>query len=230
MLRCAESFFGHWRKLAAGRLWVTTAWPAEAAPMAGTTYATCESSEAIEFYQRAVDEPGRPCRLLSRRISSVKSSPGKSLSADWNSRDMNIRAIFSTYTELCWKSDRLHRMRKSDGAVVAGILQAGARFSRLEFSIACNHCVGRQHEIARRSGILTPEMRWPAIVAEVVPEVAGLSEARRMSLSSAKYRRATQLPLPSKLQIHCESSNENAACLGSRPMPRLIRCMNWARV
>ena len=51
---------------------------------------------------------------------------------------------------------------------------ATPRLGRLGFSVACTQAVARQHSIARGRGILFPEVLWPSIVAEVLPEFARL--------------------------------------------------------
>jgi FMN phosphatase YigB (HAD superfamily) len=50
-------------------------------------------------------------------------------------------------------------------------LQTAPRFTRLEFAIRCNHVVARFHEAARALGIQWPEVDWPRVVVEVVPEL-----------------------------------------------------------
>jgi putative hydrolase of the HAD superfamily len=40
--------------------------------------------------------------------------------------------------------------------------------------VACNRVIARQHEAARAQGILWPEVHWPSVVAEVLPESARL--------------------------------------------------------
>ena len=48
------------------------------------------------------------------------------------------------------------------------------RLSRLHFSSACNQVIVRHHEAARVRGIPWPEVRWPSVVTEVMPELAQL--------------------------------------------------------
>lgn len=57
------------------------------------------------------------------------------------------------------------------------LLGGEPRLSRLGFSIACQQVIARQHEAARARGIRWPEVHWPSVVREVLPEVAGLPEA-----------------------------------------------------
>ena len=49
-------------------------------------------------------------------------------------------------------------------------------FSRHEFSIASSRVIDRQHEAARSRGIPWPEVHWPSVVTDVVPELAELSQ------------------------------------------------------
>jgi putative hydrolase of the HAD superfamily len=46
--------------------------------------------------------------------------------------------------------------------------------NRLGFSVAAASVVARHHAAARARGIAWPEVNWPAVVAEVLPEVARL--------------------------------------------------------
>lgn len=49
------------------------------------------------------------------------------------------------------------------------------RLPRLDFAVACNRIIGQQHDASRARGIPHPEILWPAIVREVVPELRILS-------------------------------------------------------
>jgi FMN phosphatase YigB (HAD superfamily) len=55
------------------------------------------------------------------------------------------------------------------------LLRAEPRLSRLQFSIASSQVIARHHKAAQARGILWPEVHWPAVVDEVLPEVAQLS-------------------------------------------------------
>jgi FMN phosphatase YigB (HAD superfamily) len=55
------------------------------------------------------------------------------------------------------------------------LLGAEPPLTRLNFAVACNKVIARHHEAARARGISWPEVHWPSIVAEVVPELARLS-------------------------------------------------------
>lgn len=48
------------------------------------------------------------------------------------------------------------------------------RLSRLEFSVACSRVIARHHGQAQARGIAYPEINWPSIVGEVLPELRAL--------------------------------------------------------
>jgi len=47
--------------------------------------------------------------------------------------------------------------------------------NRLDFSVASSRVIAQHHETARARGIPWPEVHWPSIVTEVLPELAQLS-------------------------------------------------------
>jgi putative hydrolase of the HAD superfamily len=47
--------------------------------------------------------------------------------------------------------------------------------SRLSFSVASSQVIARHHQAARARGIRWPEVHWPSVVAEVLPELAQLA-------------------------------------------------------
>jgi putative hydrolase of the HAD superfamily len=53
------------------------------------------------------------------------------------------------------------------------------RLNRLEFAMACDQVIARHHEAARARGIPWPEVRWPSVVDEVVPELSRLPASDR---------------------------------------------------
>src|SRR5215468_1474699 len=53
------------------------------------------------------------------------------------------------------------------------------RLSRLEFSVACNQAIAQRHAAARARGIAFPEIGWPAVVTEVLPEFSKLDARAR---------------------------------------------------
>jgi FMN phosphatase YigB (HAD superfamily) len=56
------------------------------------------------------------------------------------------------------------------------LLHIDPPLGRLDFSAVCSQVVARHHEIAKARGIVWPEICWPAIVTEVLPELAALSQ------------------------------------------------------
>lgn len=59
------------------------------------------------------------------------------------------------------------------------LLPAPARLTLGEFSAACTTIVAREHAAARRAGIAFPEIFWPDVTTEAIPELAGLSVTAR---------------------------------------------------
>jgi len=55
----------------------------------------------------------------------------------------------------------------------------GARLDLADFGADCARAVAREHACAKAAGIPHPEVFWPDIVAEVVPEMEGLAESGR---------------------------------------------------
>lgn len=93
---------------------------------------------------------------------------------------MKIRAvIFDIYGTLLEvgppPADADARWRR----LFADLLHSQPRLSRLDFYVASNRLIARRHEASRARGILWPEVQWPAIVAEVLPEVRRLSRAEQ---------------------------------------------------
>ena len=93
---------------------------------------------------------------------------------------MNIRAvIFDVYgtllevglpppdAEACWHG------------LFHDLLDIEPPVSRLDCSVAANQVITRHHEAARARGIPWPEVHWPSVMAEVVPELVRLPAAER---------------------------------------------------
>jgi putative hydrolase of the HAD superfamily len=55
------------------------------------------------------------------------------------------------------------------------LLGAEPRLSRLQFSVASSQVIARHHQAAQARGIPWPEVHWPSVVAEVMPELALIS-------------------------------------------------------
>jgi FMN phosphatase YigB (HAD superfamily) len=55
------------------------------------------------------------------------------------------------------------------------MLHIEPRLSRLNFSVMSSQVIARHHANARAHGISWPEVHWPSVVTEVVPELAQLA-------------------------------------------------------
>jgi len=55
------------------------------------------------------------------------------------------------------------------------LLRAAPRLSRLQFSVAARQVIARLHEAAHARGIPWPEVHWPSVVSEIMPELTRLS-------------------------------------------------------
>lgn len=53
-------------------------------------------------------------------------------------------------------------------------LQMEPRLTRLDFSLASSEVIGQRHQAARALGIPSPEIHWPSVVLELLPELAQL--------------------------------------------------------
>lgn len=58
-------------------------------------------------------------------------------------------------------------------------LGATPRLEFAAFTAACDQVIAREHALARAAGISHPEIYWPDIVTEVLPELGSLSAATR---------------------------------------------------
>lgn len=60
--------------------------------------------------------------------------------------------------------------------------------TRLDFSMACNGVVRQHHQAAHARGIAYPEILWPAIVREVVPQLASVSSEQQEAFILGQIR------------------------------------------
>ena len=96
------------------------------------------------------------------------------------SRNLNPRAVlFDVYSTLLLvgppPADAEIRWQK----LWTAALPQPPRWSRLEFSAACSQVIAQRHAEARSRGITWPEIQWPSVVGELIPELRHLSEADR---------------------------------------------------
>jgi FMN phosphatase YigB (HAD superfamily) len=54
---------------------------------------------------------------------------------------------------------------------------AAPRLTLAEFATACDAIIAREHAVARAAGVPHPEIFWPDIVAEVLPELSSLPDS-----------------------------------------------------
>src|SRR5262245_59515278 len=53
------------------------------------------------------------------------------------------------------------------------------RLALQEFAAQCDRVIAREHAAAREFGVQNPEVYWPAVASEVLPELARLSDFDR---------------------------------------------------
>jgi len=58
-------------------------------------------------------------------------------------------------------------------------LQSPPQLNRLEFSAGCSQIIAKRHAWARARGVSWPEIHWPSVVQELVPELGQFSETER---------------------------------------------------
>ena len=89
---------------------------------------------------------------------------------------MNIRAvIFDIYGTLLEVGPPPPDADARWQRLCRDLLRAEPRLSRLQFSVASSQVIARHHQAAQARGIPWPEVHWPSVVAEVMPELAQLS-------------------------------------------------------
>ena len=88
---------------------------------------------------------------------------------------MNIRAvIFDVYGTLLEVGSPPPDAEARWQELCRGMLHIEPSLSRLNFAVASSKVIARHHEAARARGIPWPEVHWPSVVAEVLPELAQL--------------------------------------------------------
>jgi FMN phosphatase YigB (HAD superfamily) len=58
-------------------------------------------------------------------------------------------------------------------------LAVPARLTLAEFAVACEKIIVREHDTARAAGTRYPEILWPSVAQEVLPELKRLTDAER---------------------------------------------------
>jgi FMN phosphatase YigB (HAD superfamily) len=93
---------------------------------------------------------------------------------------MNIRAvIFDIYGTLLEVGPPRPDARMRWELLWQARLNVEPRFSLEGFSADCERVIAREHAAARKRGIAHPEIYWPEVVSEVLPEFAHLPENER---------------------------------------------------
>lgn len=88
---------------------------------------------------------------------------------------MNIRAIiFDIYNTLLHVGPPPPDADARWQRLWRDLLHMEPRLTRLDFSVAASKLIARHHEAGHVRGIRWPEVHWPSIVTEVVPELARL--------------------------------------------------------
>ena len=59
------------------------------------------------------------------------------------------------------------------------ILADPARLTLEEFAAACEKIIASEHNVARQVGVQNPEIYWPAVAKQALPELARLAERER---------------------------------------------------
>ena len=89
---------------------------------------------------------------------------------------MNIRAvIFDVYGTLLEVGPPPSEADARWQSLFRDLLHSAPPLERLDFSIVSSQVIARHHAAARARGIRWPEVHWPSVVAEVVPELTRLS-------------------------------------------------------
>lgn len=94
------------------------------------------------------------------------------------SRNLSPRAVlFDVYSTLLLvgppPSDAEARWEK----LWSAFLPLPPRWSRLEFSAACSQVIASRHAKDRALGISWPEIQWPSVVCNLIPELRQVPEA-----------------------------------------------------
>lgn len=93
---------------------------------------------------------------------------------------MNIRAvIFDVYKTLLEVGPAPEDAEDRWRLLWREHLHARPRVTLTEFNAACLPIIAREHTTARLAGIPSPEIYWPAVTAEALPELAPLPAAVR---------------------------------------------------
>ena len=145
---------------------------------------------------------------------------------------MNIRAvIFDIYGTLlevgpppvrrpaCW--ERLWR----------DSFHTPPRLTLAGFSAACDAIIAREHGQARARGIPCPEIYWPSVAAEVLPELSSLSPEGRAGFlfEQTKLWHTVRMTAETAARIAAGLHEVGLSCSASPPTPKPTPCANCGR-
>jgi putative hydrolase of the HAD superfamily len=109
-------------------------------------------------------------------------------------------------------------------------LKVAARLGLVDFSAACDTVIEREHTAARASGLQHPEVYWPNVVSEVLPELMSLSgsELDDFLFQQAQLWHTVRLS-PEAAQILSKASQANVLLgLASNCQPYTLRELDAA--
>jgi FMN phosphatase YigB (HAD superfamily) len=114
---------------------------------------------------------------------------------------MNVRAvIFDVYGTLLEVRPPLAEPETGWTRLHQEFFHRAPRMSRAEFSVASGKVVAREHELSRSRGVANPEIVWPSVVAEVLPEWRSLTAAAQVEFISR------QIQLSHTTSLHSEAA------------------------
>ena len=109
-------------------------------------------------------------------------------------------------------------------------LKVAAQLGLADFGVACATVIEREHAAARASGLQHPEVYWPDVASEVLPELVSLSgpELDDFLFQQAQLWHTVRL-LPEAAQVLSKSSQANVLLgLASNCQPYTLRELNAA--
>lgn len=104
------------------------------------------------------------------------------------------------------------------------------RMSRAEFSVASTKVVAREHERARSRGVVHPEILWPSVVAEVLPEWRLLAPREQTEFISRQIQLSHTTSLCSEAAVLLPQLRAAGCLLGiaSNAQAYTVRELDWA--
>jgi FMN phosphatase YigB (HAD superfamily) len=93
-------------------------------------------------------------------------------------------------------------------------MKAAPRLTLAAFSAACDVVIAREHAAARARGIPYPEVFWPEVVTEVLPELAALARSDREDFLFAQAKLWHTVRLPSEAAQSLRAFHDSGLPLG----------------